>query len=304
MISTRRLAWVTLVWNVGVILLGALVRATGSGAGCGNSWPTCDGVILPELAGATAIEFTHRATSGIALVLIGWLAIRVFRTHHRGSSVRKAAIVASIGVLSESLIGAFIVLADLVADNASVARTVSVPIHLANTFVLLAGLMLTVFWLDREARLSFQKPGRVAIVGFGLGMVAIAATGAVTALADTLYPAQSLAEGLAEDLAATSESLTRLRVIHPVIATLVGLAAARWTLAQSFERGDPAFAASRVVVLVVFLQLIVGVVNIWTLTPIAIQLIHLALADTIWLAWVWMGASLLTVEAKLPVTAE
>lgn len=304
MISTRRLAWVTLGWNLIVILLGAWVRATGSGAGCGNSWPTCEGVIIPELSGATAIEFTHRATSGVALVLVGWLVLRVFRTHTAGAPVRKAAGLAGIAVVSESLIGAFIVLADLVADDTSAARSVSVPVHLVNTFVLLAGLMLTIFWLSARGRIDRKQPEFRALVGFGLGMVLIAGTGAVTALADTLFPAASLAEGLVEDFAGTADGLTRLRVIHPIIAMFLGLAIARWTLARDFKREDSAYAASRTVVLVVFVQLVVGVVNVWALTPIALQLIHLALADTLWLAWVWMGASLLASEAKLTVAAE
>ena len=64
-----RYAWFVIGWNVVTILLGALVRATHSGAGCGRSWPTCQGQLVPELGGATTVEFTHRAASGLALAL-------------------------------------------------------------------------------------------------------------------------------------------------------------------------------------------------------------------------------------------
>ena len=81
----RRVAIVALGINLVVILLGALVRATGSGAGCGRSWPTCHGTLVPELEGATAIEFTHRASSGIALIVVAvmvWLAFKVTERGH------------------------------------------------------------------------------------------------------------------------------------------------------------------------------------------------------------------------------
>ncbi|HSM45051.1 MAG TPA: COX15/CtaA family protein, partial [Acidimicrobiia bacterium] len=79
MANLVRYAWFVLLFNVVVILLGALVRATGSGAGCGRSWPTCDGRVIPELEGATAIEFSHRAVSGVALILVFALAVLVWR---------------------------------------------------------------------------------------------------------------------------------------------------------------------------------------------------------------------------------
>ena len=75
----RGLAFVALAVNLVVILLGALVRATGSGAGCGRSWPSCNGELIPELEGATAIEFTHRAVSGVALLIVALLVWWVFR---------------------------------------------------------------------------------------------------------------------------------------------------------------------------------------------------------------------------------
>lgn len=303
MLSTARLARVTLGWNLVVIIIGAWVRATGSGAGCANSWPTCDGVLLPELKGATAIEFTHRITSGVALLLVAWLVIRVFRTTDRRTPLRKVAALTGLAIVSESLIGAFIVVTDLVAENTSAARAISVPVHLVNTFVLLAGLVLTVFWIDNNRRTNWNVPERRALVWFGVGMLLIAGTGAVAALADTLFPAESLIEGLTEDFSATAENLTRLRIIHPIAAIVIGISMARWTLARDIEPGHAGYLASRIVIGVVFTQLVVGVINVWTLTPITIQLLHLALADILWIAWMWMSATYLTTDAEVTVSA-
>jgi heme A synthase len=303
-ITTRRLAWTALVWNLIVILLGALVRATGSGAGCGASWPTCEGVVIPELEGATAVEFTHRAASGIALLLLAWLIMRVFRTNARGAPVRKAAVLSGVGIISESLIGAVIVIFEWVENDASLARAISVPIHLVNTLVLLAGLTLVVYWVDRNRIVELDRPVSRPIFGFAIGMLLIAATGAVTALADTLFPAESVIEGLTEDFSATSSWLTRLRVLHPVVAILVGVGAARWVRANVWDVKGSGGTAARVVVGVVFTELVVGVINVWTLTPIPVQLVHLFLADVLWLAWVWLGAELLTDEARSEALVE
>lgn len=304
MISTRRLAWTALVWNLIVILLGALVRATGSGAGCGASWPTCEGVIVPELEGATAVEFTHRAASGVALLLLAWLIIRVFRTNAKGAPVRKAAVLSGVGIISESLIGAVIVIFEWVENDASLARAISVPIHLVNTLILLAGLTLVVYWVDRNRIVRTDRPVSRPIFGFAIGMLLIAATGAVTALADTLFPAESVIEGITEDFSATSSWLTRLRVLHPVAAILIGIGAARWVRANVWDLEGSGGTAARVVVGVVFAELVVGVINVATLTPIPIQLVHLLLADVLWIAWVWLGVELLTDEARSDVLVE
>lgn len=292
--TTRRLAWIALIWNLITILLGALVRATGSGAGCGASWPTCDGAIVPELSGARAIEFSHRAATGVALLLVGWLMIRVLRTEPKGSPIRKTVWLSGFGILSESLIGAFIVLFELVEFDSSVARSISVPIHLVNTLVLLAGLTLTVFWSTEQGLATVESPHRRALIGFGLGMVAIAATGAVAALADTLFPPDSVSAGIAEEFGGTGEALTSLKVLHPLLAIAIGIGAVRWIRSHAWDLTGSARLAARIAVVVVAAQLLVGVINVWLLTPIVIQLVHLLLADALWISWVWLGAALST----------
>src|SRR5204862_3551323 len=87
-----RYAWAVVAYNVAVVLWGAFVRATGSGAGCGNHWPLCNGAIAPQSPTlATIIEFTHRATSGVDLVLVAILAWWAFRAFPRGHPARRGA---------------------------------------------------------------------------------------------------------------------------------------------------------------------------------------------------------------------
>jgi heme A synthase len=286
-----RYAWFVLFFNVGVILLGALVRATGSGAGCGESWPTCQGQLLPELSGDTAVEFTHRVTSGVALILVLALVVWVRRSVARGQPARTGAAVSLIAVVGEALIGAMIVLAAWVGDDDSVARAVAVPLHLVNTLLLLAALTLTIFWLSGGGRLDLQRNRstlRWVMVG-GIALVLIAATGAVTALADTLFPK----DGIGLDLEAGSHFLTRLRILHPVLAVLTAVVA-WWKLGSNVRSTE-----ARAVVVLVGAMLVTGIVNVSLGVPVWMQLVHLALADALWISYVLLAARTLEAEPAL-----
>src|ERR1700682_2434048 len=106
-----RYAWAVVAYNVAVVLWGAYVRATGSGAGCGNHWPLCNGAALPVSPSlGTIIEFTHRATSGIDLALVALLVVWAFRAFARGHPVRLGATLSAIFLMSEALLGAALVL--------------------------------------------------------------------------------------------------------------------------------------------------------------------------------------------------
>ena len=137
----ERFAWAVLGYTVLVILFGAWVRITGSGAGCGEHWPSCHGELVPRSpTAATIIEFTHRVTSGLCLLSVLallWLARRVFP---RGHAVRLGAALAVLFTITEALVGAGLVRFGLVDKNDSVARAVVMAIHLVNTSLLTAAL--------------------------------------------------------------------------------------------------------------------------------------------------------------------
>lgn len=291
-----RFAWVVLFFNVGVIALGALVRATGSGAGCGRSWPVCQGELVPPLQGATAIEFAHRAASGVALVLVFALAALVFRMTEPGHRARLGAGLATVAIVIEALIGAVLVLAEWVGDDASPARAVAVPLHLVNTLFLLAALTLTIFWLRGGRRLDFAaNPGqrRWVVLG-GVALVLIFATGAVAALADTLFPD----EPLRADFSGEAHFLTRLRIVHPILA--IGAAATGWLVAS---RTHPRSRAAVWLPVLVGLMLISGVASVLLGVPIWMQIVHLLLADALWITYVWVSAQALqTAGSPVPVS--
>lgn len=294
-IRIARLSRLTLTFTIAVILLGALVRATGSGAGCGRSWPSCQGEILPaRLEGATLIEFTHRVVSGIALALVFLLFVVIRRANGVRAQIRTAAAWSLVAIVGEALIGAAIVLFEWVADDSSVARAIAVPLHLVNTLLLLAGLTAVVALVDGR-RLVWPAGRLRQVVAGGLGaLLVVAATGAVAALADTLYPADSLAEGVAADLSGTSAMLTRLRVIHPIVAVATGLLLVWLVSRPRAVRRFRDSTAARAVVWLVVLQVAVGALNVVLLVPIWTQLVHLLLADLLWISFVWFSLEALT----------
>jgi len=259
-----------------------VVRATGSGAGCGASWPTCDGQVIPtEAATATWIEFSHRAVSGVALLAVFVLVAWIFRSTDRGDLTRRAAGWSLVAILSEAAIGAAIVLFEWVADDSSLARLVAVPLHLVNTFLLLASLTITAWWIGHRPASAPVVPA--AIKWAGIGLLVVAATGSVTALADTLFPAASLAEGIARDFAGGT-LLTQVRVVHPVVATLMG----SYVAFLGLTRAEPGARQKigGVMAAIVGIQIFAGIANIVLLTPLWLQIVHLALADGLWIMFV------------------
>ena len=285
-----------LVLNLGVILWGAVVRATGSGAGCGSNWPDCDGAIVPVLEdGATAVEFTHRLTSGLALIAVIALFVGARRRFDREHRVRRAAKVALGFMIVEVLIGAALVLFGWVDDDTSTARVVAIAVHLANTFLLIGAIAITAWWASGRPAVRLDDRRAVAMMGAGLGaLVVVGGIGAITALGDTLFPDATIAD----DFRSSSHYLVRLRTIHPVLAVLASgylvFLAQQW--AGTRDRPHVPFLAAAVTVIVVA-QVTFGFVNLALAAPVWAQLVHLLLADLLWLATLLLGAAGLAVAA-------
>ncbi len=306
MTRLARFAWITLAFNIAVVVFGAYVRATGSGAGCGRSWPTCAGEIVPAMTdSARQIEFTHRLMSGLALLAVATLLVGVFRSRSKGHPARKAVLWSAVTIIGEALIGAMIVLAEWVADDASVARAVAVPLHLVNTFLLLGALTLTAWYLSGGGRLAAERDDRLwRLVLIGVfGMVLIGATGAVAALADTLFPAESLTAAIVDDFSATSSFLTRLRLLHPVVSMTVGafLGYLGWSRGVEASGWRQRFAIALIGIVV--LQVFAGITNVFLLTPVWLQLVHLLLADLLWVSLVLFAAASLEERTEMAAQA-
>ena len=290
-----RFAWGYWAYLVSVILFGAWVRISGSGAGCGNHWPSCHGEWVPRApAIETLIEFAHRATSGLlgiaTLILLLWV-VRALPARH---PARFAAWLTMALVLLEAAIGAGIVRGELVANDTSVARAVIVALHLVNTLGLTAAAGLLAHWVSvPEARpWHTGLPRRDWFtLSLGLVFVAVSMAGAVTALGDTLFPVQpttgdGLFAHLKQDLSASAHFLVRLRIVHPIAACLLSLGLLALAFEHHASRDSRVARLAKQVTFLTWLQIGAGVINILLGAPGWLQLVHLLLSQLLWLAFV------------------
>lgn len=293
-----RFAWGVLAINIVVILWGAFVRASGSGAGCGSHWPLCNGEVVPVAVQVqTVIEFTHRVTSGTAFLLVIGLLVWARRAFPVGHQVRAAAVVAVGGMVAETLAGASLVLFRWVALDISIGRMILMPVHLIITFVLLASLTLTAWWASggeavdlrgRSSTMWWLAPGLV-------GTLVMAMAGALTALGDTVLPIASLTPDVRELVTPAAHMLVSLRIWHPVMAVgvMVYVGGVLFVLRHTWQ-DTPAEKFAQALGLLFVAQLFVGLLNIWLHVPIWTQLTHLLLANLIWMALVLFSAAMLS----------
>jgi heme A synthase len=296
-------AWFTLAFNLLVIVWGAYVRASGSGAGCGSHWPLCNGEVIPGSPTIkTIVEFSHRLSSGLALLLVAGALIWAFRAYAPKHCLRRYAAAAMFFMLMEAAIGAGLVLFEMVAENKSIARALWVSAHLVNTFLLVGTLALMAWTATTGGRLlNVRGQGSINRV-FAAAIVAtliLGVSGAVSALGATLFPVTSLAEGLNQDLSPTAHVLIRLRFFHPLIAIGVGgLLILTAFFARSRRSGNDVKRWSTALIALVLVQLGAGAINLLLHAPIWLQLVHLLLSDLVWIALVLLGYSALQQTAR------
>jgi heme a synthase len=299
-ILLRRFAWFVLVYNVLVILFGAVVRATGSGAGCGDQWPLCAGAAIPQSPQFhTLIEFSHRMMSGGALILIVALLVWAWRATGNGHLARWTAVIALVLVMNEAFLGALLV--TVAAHSASATTGVLLfSCHLTNTLLLVAALALTAEFLSSPRFGATTGLRRGGLIFPALGILAtllVGVSGSLVALGDTMYPSSNLLAAIRQDFSATAPLLLRLRWIHPASAFLAG-AFILWLLVRSFRRDSPAkMRALGIAVLVtLLLQYLLGVFDVIGQQPTWLQILHLLGANLFWIFLVLLTANYCLVE--------
>ena len=286
-----------MLWlTVSVVVGGALVRATDSGAGCGESWPICGGEIIPSIGNYhTAIEVSHRLMTGLlgfVLIAVFVLVRRDFEKEHR---LRRAVWASGVLLIIESLLGASLVLFGWVEFDASIARLIVVPLHLINTFLLVGAMTLVAFFSSGGRGFKLDMKRRVdKLVVAGLSvLLLIGATGALNALADTLIQSDALHIAEPGEFLVTEPVLLQIRSIHPFVAILGGLALYMLVRYLAAEASKPVRWLAMGIQGIIWLQFILGMINIALEVPLETQLLHLFVADVLWIAFVLLGAHLL-----------
>ena len=311
-----RYAWFVLAYNIVVIIWGVFLRASKSGDGCGQHWLTCHGEVIPSAPELkTVIEFSHRITSMldgfIVIGLLVWAFINWRAAKNEKSRlILKMAIGSFAFVVVEGLLGAGLVLTGNTADTLTAARPFWMAAHLITTLVLLTFLTLTAWFASGGKRFDFKAQPKVllflslAIVG----ILFVGLSGSVAALSSMIFPSESLTEGFAKDFSSASHILLRLRVSHPILSVSVGvylIFVAGWLKTKAKDNQAVSRWANALTILVL-IQFASGAVTLLTLAPIVMQIIHLLLADAVWIAFVLLSASVLAKDesfaaAEFPV---
>jgi heme A synthase len=296
-----KFAWGALVYTIAVILWGAYVRISFSGDGCGDHWPLCQGAVIPASPSVkTLIELSHRSSSGLLGLIVLAMTVWAFRAYPKGSLVRAGAAVSLLFIIVESLLGAGLVKFGLVNKDDSINRAVVMSLHLVNTLVLVAATALTAWWASGGKPLRWRHQKGMALA-LGAGVAAtifLAISGAITALGDTLFPPGSHAEAIEQHFSPTAHVLMRLRIFHPVIALVVAAYVIFIAVFAGLSQADKTTARlSRLLIAAFITQISLGFLNLYLLAPTWMQLVHLLMADTVWITLVLFTASALSSEA-------
>ena len=278
-------AWIVLIYNLLAVAWGVTVRASKSGDGCGNHWPLCDGSSIP-LNGSIAklIEASHRLSTALVGVFAIALVVWAFRKFSSGHLVRKASAMVLALTLLEGLIGAALVKFQLVTNNESSFRLVVMSFHVISTFFLLGSIAVAALASMGFDRIRVRGQGAVAwMVTVGaLCMMLLGISGAISALAHTVKPTDDV---IGAALQSGTHWLVRLQPFHPLISVTVGLYLCLAAGLMQHLRPDPKvkFAAQLMIGMYVA-QLALGVLNIYANAPIAVQMLHLVVADLNWVS--------------------
>lgn len=285
----NKLSLYGLVVSIFSIIAGAIVRATGSGDGCGSSWPTCNGEIIPKLDNSSElIEFSHRSISGILLIITLIIFVKSFIDEV--PTLQKRIIwFLTFFVLLEALIGAVIVIYEWVGLNSSAPRIIAVPLHLVNTFGLL-GTYTLLFHLTKHSKTNliyfFDRGFKIGLFLFLLS----GASGSIAALADAIFPSESFITGLAEDFDSKSQILTRLRILHPLFASALSV----YLYSEANRLQTEYKVITKNIKLLIFLGIFLGVLNVVSNIILPLSILHLLIADLLWIVYVYKSAEKIT----------
>jgi heme A synthase len=259
-----RLAWTAATFTYLLIILGAIVRITGSGLGCGEHWPLCNGRLLPPLDLPTMIEYGHRLAAAAVSVLVAVLAIYTWLLRRgAGSGERhrpdRTAYVALGLLILQVLLGAVTVKLSL--------PPWTVILHLGTAMLLLATLIMVA-----RGRPS-ARPSRAGLWALGLGFVTVL-FGALTANlgASSACLRFPLCNG---QVIPAGNYLQHIHWAHRLLAyTLFGYVV--WWALHSRTRG------AWFVVALVTLQVTVAAAMVLLALPPSLQAAHVAVGAGVW----------------------
>jgi cytochrome c oxidase assembly protein subunit 15 len=223
--------------------------------------------------------------------MVACLAVWCWRVTSKRDWARYSAVLAATFLANEALLGGALVLLDYVGKDKSVGRILFLCLHFGNTLLLLAALSLTAVWLSNGSSSFTLIRSRRRVIAVGVGIVATMVTGitgAISALGDTLFPATSLRSAVLQDFSRGTPALLRFRLVHPPLAVIT-VCYLLWIIFRTSTRSRVSQSALALVIAVIA-QISVGMTNVLLLAPVSLQILHLLVADVIWILFVLVSA--------------
>lgn len=267
----EKILFLLLGYTLLVILWGAWVRISHSGDGCGDSWPLCQGELIPDAeTGKTWVEYSHRIMSGSFGIVVTAIWLWGKRNIPAPHPIRTFLLWSFIFMITEALLGAKLVLFGLVTKNDSPLRAIVMALHLVNSLMLMAAL--TQAWNACKSPSSLKQSQKISHRPL-LYFIVLCMTGAVAALATTLFPSQSLLTSLQDDLNMNSHYLIRLRGTHPLLGIFIGS-----TLAFiAYKKNQIKISG------IIMLTVVIGLLTLFLLSPVSLKLLHLFMIHLVWI---------------------
>ncbi len=261
--TRKNLFFILWFYTLLVILWGAWVRISHSGDGCGDHWPLCAGEVIPDFKQTkTIVEYFHRVMSGTYGIFVVYLFFKFKNT--TTPHFKKLLYAVLLLTASEALIGALLVKLELVSVNDSFLRLLFMSLHQLNSFLLTAICYLLYKCSDLDKNF---KPSPKLIL-----FIVVSVTGAIAALSTTLFPTQSLWQGILNDFQTHSHPFIQLRILHPVLA----LSIMSYFIVYYYLKNNIRFA------LEIFAVAFIGLITLVSLSPLALKLSHLLIAHLLW----------------------
>ncbi len=277
--ALRRLTALTAVATYLLIVMGGVVRVTGSGLGCGDKdqWPLCHGALLPKLQQTALIEFTHRWVAAVATGLVIALAVVVWTRYRHVRTLVVGVTVVVLLFVAQIVLGAITVEFNLPSGV--------IMIHLANALLLLGALV----WIAVTTSLAGSSRARPPVATLRLAGVATAAT-YVLALSGALVVDQSAGGACSgwplcgNGFQLSSGQYADINLLHRLVAgvvvLLLGYSMAKLGRARPDDRALRRATLS--VTLLIVAQVIAGALVVDLHLPAGVRALHLALASALW----------------------
>jgi cytochrome c oxidase assembly protein subunit 15 len=280
MTAFRKLSIFSTVTTFLLVGIGGLVRATKSGLGCGTDWPHCSGKLLPSLeTRATVIEFSHRLTASVVVLLLATMAVLAWRNRREAPKLVKPSIAALVLVMSQAVLGAIVVKLELEA--------ISVVLHLGTALSLLALLI----YITAAAGVRDDRPSQLRDSGTSRAAAGVA--GAVFLLlllgsyvsgreAGFVFPDWPLMNGsLIPEFQVEEQAI---HFLHRGLAAIVGFIVLAFVIQMTRRKREFPLAArlAHVGAGLFAVEVMIGALNVWTELNSIVVTFHLLIGALVW----------------------